>query len=79
MRSPLVVEPASTMMMSIPPLALRPPATVISNTDSAMSSWVGKAIHSPFLRARRVAPTALSKGIPEISRAAEAPLSPMTS
>ena len=78
-RRPSGMEPASTMMMSIPPSLLRPPATTSSNTESSISSYVGKGIHSPSLSARRTPATGPSKGIELTIRAADAPLRAMMS
>ena len=78
-RTPPGVAPASTIITSISPSALRLPATVISNTPSAISSWVGKATHSPFIRARRAAPMGPWRGMGLTVSAADAPIRARTS
>ena len=78
-RTPPGVAPASTIITSISPSELRRPATVISNTPSAISWWVGKATHSPLMRARRAAPMGPWRGMGLTVRAAEAPIRARTS
>ena len=78
-RTPPGDAPASTIITSISPEGLRRPATVISNTPSAISAWVGNATHSPLTRARRAAPIGPCRGMGLTVRAAEAPIRASTS
>ncbi len=67
------------MAMSTPPVSLRFPATTISNTDSSISSKVGKAIHSPSRSASLTAPMGPRNGMALTVSAADAALRAGTS